>query len=78
MQLDALGVLEHQVELLWCVDDVVELHDVGVLQLFEDVDLADDTLFALCLHEFELFVDFNGKDHARRLVHSLFDRGIGA
>lgn len=64
MQLDALGVLKHQVELLWCVDDVVELHDVGVLQLFEDVDLADDTLLALGLHELELLVHLDGEYHA--------------
>ena len=64
MQLDALGVLKHQVELLWCVDDVVELHDVGVLQLFEDVDLADDTFLALGLHELELLVHLDGEYHA--------------
>ena len=64
MQLDALGVLKHQVELLWCVDDVVKLHDVGVLQLFEDVDLADDTLLALGLHELELLVHLDGEYHA--------------
>ena len=70
--------LKDQIQLLWSVDDVVKLHNVGVLQLFEDVDFANDALLALCLHQLELFVHLYRQDHARGLMDSLLDRGIGA
>ena len=70
--------LKDQIQLLWSVDDVVKLHNVGVLQLFEDVDFANNALLALCLHQLELFVHLYRQDHARGLMDSLLDRGIGA
>lgn len=50
-ELAAFHELHHQVQVLLGLDDLVDLHDVGVVQLLEDLDLATDALHVLVLFD---------------------------
>ena len=74
-----LNELQDYVQLLGRVDHIVHAHDVGVLELLHDGDLALDADFALALLiQFELLIDLDCKDQASWFMRRHFDRGIGA
>ena len=74
-----LNELQDYVQLLGRVNHVVHAHDVGVLELLHDRDLALDADFALALLiQLELLIDLDCEDQASWLVRRHFDRGIGA
>ena len=47
----AIGVLHDEVEILFCLYDLVDLDDVGMVELFEDFDLATDSLDILLVFD---------------------------
>ena len=69
--------LEHEVQLGVGVDDVLEPHDVGVLELFQEGDLPDGRRG----HPFLLLLEpdfLEGDRRARRAVAGLVDDAVGA
>lgn len=59
-QLTALYELHDQVEILLSLDDLVDLHDIRMVQLLEDLDLSANALHVLFLLDSGLLQDFDG------------------
>ena len=51
-ELAAAGELHHQVQIFVRLDDLVDLHDIGMVQLLEDFDFATDALDVLLVFDF--------------------------
>ena len=74
-----LNEFQDYVELLWRVNHIVHSHDVRVLELLHNCDLAFDADFPLTLLiEFELLIDFDCKNQSSWFMRCHLDRCIGA
>ena len=66
-----MDVLHDQVDTLSgrrAVDTFVEFHDLGVLQLAQDLDLPEGRLLPLDVHELEAVIDLDRYFFPSRLV----------
>ena len=52
--------LHDQKQLLWRLDDLEELNDVGVPDQLQDVDLPSHSLYVCLASDLTLFKDFDG------------------
>lgn len=58
-ELTPIAVLHDHVELLLCLNDLIELNDVRMPYLLEDLDFSRYALYVLLVVNFVLFQDFN-------------------
>lgn len=66
-------ILHHQEELLRCLYDLVELDEVGMSDLFEDVDLACDSFHIGYITYFALLQHFHCNFFTCQRVDAKFD-----
>jgi hypothetical protein len=46
-ELPALSELHYQVKIVVCLNNLIKLHNVGMMHLFEDFDLPRDAVYVL-------------------------------
>lgn len=59
-ELTSIAVLHDHVELLFGLDDFIELNDVWMPDLFQDFDFSRNPLHILLIVNFIFFEDFDG------------------
>ena len=71
-QLAARRILHNQVQLLGCLDNLIQLNDVGVADHLEDMNLSCHALHVVHVRYLVLFEYFHRHFFAGEIVHSHF------